>query len=314
MGLLQHGRMTRFLDAIIANHDERREHWHWPRPEGWQGEWADDMGGHDKDVLCLTRVLMDDPVIACDNVAKFCWDGAAREQTDISLLPTVMPPFDRFSMEYDPPHRQKLPTGEVADVYAGLRWVGAVFGLYDAPEGYLMTAAIATQDTDGRLAHEWPKCMIPLDKNGKVTDFFVTLPDGMDRTDPRTDVIVAMMKLLLLPMLMAISFMNCSNVKRVMVQPTTALDKSRKKKGKRPLFRYHVLEIKPLEDALRAAGSAGDGMGKALHLCRGHFVHLEHERYTGPNKLIWRRQHLRGSIANGVIAKDYSVAAPRSAS
>lgn len=118
---------------------------------------------------------------------------------------------------------------------------------------------------------------------------------------------------LLMPLYLALSFMHCRNVALTEEAPPPPLDKKWRKKHDRPLVRYHVLNIDPMREVLRNEGRSDEvGLRKALHICRGHFATYTPEkplfgRLTGT---FWRPQHVRGSIKNGAVVKDYNVKAP----
>lgn len=115
--------------------------------------------------------------------------------------------------------------------------------------------------------------------------------------------------------IMAMSLANCKNI--ITEEQTGAYKPSfysgRKRKNKK-FYRYHVLKI----DGSHTGAHEGKGghVDKAMHICRGHFKRFTDEkplfgRLTG---LYWWPMHVRGSVKNGVVDKDYSLAAPEATS
>jgi hypothetical protein len=115
------------------------------------------------------------------------------------------------------------------------------------------------------------------------------------------------------PALLAISLMNCKNVKRDRVDAPPKLQRSRVKSGKLPLMSYHVLNIDPMKEVLDAArreAGPGTSIAKALHICRGHFKDFTEKGVFGKHKgWYWWHPHIRGT-AHRIIIKDYEVSGP----
>jgi len=115
---------------------------------------------------------------------------------------------------------------------------------------------------------------------------------------------------------LTICLMHCKNVSAVEQVPPAKLQKARQRRGKRPLVRYHVLNIQPMAKVLRREGGLGSGTGlaQALHICRGHFKDFRQSGLFGRVKgIFWWDQHARGERDKGVVVKDYNIVAPTSA-
>lgn len=104
--------------------------------------------------------------------------------------------------------------------------------------------------------------------------------------------------------------LNCKNVQLSPVEPPKRLNRARAKKGKGPLYRYHVLTV-DLNKAQKVAGSTSQGQFGIMpaHLCRGHFKEYTEDkplfgRVTGR---FWWQPYARGKAKNGVVMKDYDV-------
>ena len=112
----------------------------------------------------------------------------------------------------------------------------------------------------------------------------------------------------------ALALLNCRNVVAEPIDPPPALARARARRGQLPLFRYHVLKVRPFAPRpVRAAGGAvhaGEDL-VAIHWVRGHFKH-----YTAARPLLgrhtgawWWQPHLAGR-APRVVTKSYDVQAP----
>ena len=109
--------------------------------------------------------------------------------------------------------------------------------------------------------------------------------------------------------LLTFSFMNCRNVTKRDV--TSEIGPSAKwlRRQKAPEIRYHVLDINPMKEVLRTEGNIeANGLKKALHICRGHFAHYENGLFgRGEACTVWKPSHVRGSVENGIVDKDYRI-------
>jgi len=114
------------------------------------------------------------------------------------------------------------------------------------------------------------------------------------------------------PAVLAISLINCKNVAQ---RDSTNIEGPSEKwlrRKKAPVIRYHTLDIQPMREVLKTEGRISEnGLHKAMHLCRGHFAHYSEDKplfgkYAGT---FWKPQHVRGKAENGIVLKDYSVAA-----
>lgn len=115
------------------------------------------------------------------------------------------------------------------------------------------------------------------------------------------------------PLQLAVSFMHCKNVARIVQTPPVRAATRHARKYGRPLTKYYTLEIQPMKAILEREGKASEvGLKRALHICRGHFAVYSSDKplfgkYAGT---FWKPQHVRGSKEQGEVVKDYSVKAP----
>jgi hypothetical protein len=108
---------------------------------------------------------------------------------------------------------------------------------------------------------------------------------------------------------LAFSLANCKNIA---VDPLEGSVKmpgySGRKKKRKHFYRYHVLKIDGSYSG--KATEPGDGHAdRAMHICRGHFAKYTEGKplfgkYAG---LFWVPMHVRGSVRNGVVDKDYEL-------
>lgn len=97
-----------------------------------------------------------------------------------------------------------------------------------------------------------------------------------------------------------LSALHCSNVTRENHAPSEKLQRSRARRGKRPLFSYWTLNV------LHGGGIGGGSRGGThasprVHLRRGH------PRQYAPGKWTWVQPHAVGNPAAGVVHKDYAL-------
>jgi len=100
------------------------------------------------------------------------------------------------------------------------------------------------------------------------------------------------------------SVINCENVKLDAIDPSVTLNKKRKRKGKTPLFRYHVLQIGKTGRETNDIG--GTHASPRMHLRRGHIRRLQ------SGKTTWVRPSMVNPTSKeGVVMKDYRVSPDR---
>jgi hypothetical protein len=112
------------------------------------------------------------------------------------------------------------------------------------------------------------------------------------------------------PAILAIAFMHCKNVDVVDVAPNPKEAAAFRKRHGRPPVRFKTLDIGPLRRVLDSQGHAQrDGLGSAMHLCRGHFKTFTEEaplfgKLTGT---YWWEPQVRGDPERGLVDKEYRV-------
>jgi hypothetical protein len=93
--------------------------------------------------------------------------------------------------------------------------------------------------------------------------------------------------------------LNCSNIKRLEHKPDHALQKSRAKKGKLPLFSYWTLHLDGRSESGESLG--GTHASPRVHIRRGH-----PREYT-PGKFTWVQPAVVGNPRMGMVHKDYAI-------
>ncbi|HIJ79470.1 MAG TPA: hypothetical protein HPP69_09155 [Deltaproteobacteria bacterium] len=96
-----------------------------------------------------------------------------------------------------------------------------------------------------------------------------------------------------------LSALNCNNVKRVEHTPEPKLQKSRKKRGKLPIFSHWTLELSIPKETDKNQTLKGTHSSPRVHLRRGH------PRQYAPGKYTWVQPCIVGK-SNGIVTKDYS--------
>lgn len=103
--------------------------------------------------------------------------------------------------------------------------------------------------------------------------------------------------------------LTCKNIITETVYAPAKLNKARKKKNKKPIYSYKILEVIVPRKRKNYKGSIDTEAKHRLHMCRGHFKY-----YTDGNPLFgrligryWWESHVRGSIDGGTVDKDYNI-------
>ena len=116
-------------------------------------------------------------------------------------------------------------------------------------------------------------------------------------------------KVVLVPVLVAISLMHCKNIELVN-KPITRAMKRRVKRTGEPLVVEKVLVIEPFKrKVINESTGEQSGLTLAMHICRGHFREYSEEKplfgkYSGK---YWIPQHARGNKESGEVDKEYKV-------
>ena len=108
------------------------------------------------------------------------------------------------------------------------------------------------------------------------------------------------------------TLMNCGNVVLKPVNPDSALQRARQKRGELPLYRYHVLKVVPGKGQERREGQPGHSLDPvAVHWVRGHFKRYTEDRPLFGKKvgIFWWQPHLAGRAHERFVDKEYDIRA-----
>lgn len=112
------------------------------------------------------------------------------------------------------------------------------------------------------------------------------------------------------PALMAFALLHCANVVTDIVAPAQQLTLKKRRvmqKHGHPLpTTYKILKLVIPHRAVSTNRPASGREGVRLHLCRGHFKNLQHERFVHKG-YHWWPAHWRGDPDRGLVLKDYSI-------
>jgi hypothetical protein len=292
--------MPRLIDDIRAKH---RLAMPWCVEQSKVGAWK-------RHAEALSKFLDGDlPVIKIDNVAEYYYSGTDQEYWDLrEHFPNLAPPFELAWYEFRMPKKicskecgvtaieEVMPHGRVGvlmfgsdranvkgqDIPENMRWAvtceifidyGHSGGGINGPHGTIFLAI----DAEGRLIQ---------------TPFMQSFA-GPEHAE--------MMKSLInwtFPVLLAVSFMHCRNVK-ILDEPVIKplAKKYHARTGRWPV-RYKTIEITPLKEILRREGrSESVGLQQALHICRGHFRDYRQGKglFGKFHQLVWMPQTVRGT-------------------
>lgn len=260
-------------------------------------------------------------VVLADNVAEFAADkytGNEGYAVSFDWAPCLRLPFDITFVEYKMPskwnerfvgvdmkHRDRshgvlFTRVDFAEIEAEFSVnIEASRLLQTGEEIVLMTPML--ESFDGRPCILGTAIFLPVDKAGKILGIIRKVVPSMQSTITSHQ---------FFPAALAISFMNCKNVVRRDVTDEEGPSAKWLRRQKAPEIRYHVLDINPMKEVLRTEGDIeSNGLKKALHICRGHFVTYTEERplFGKVTGTFWKPSHVRGSVEHGIVDKDYRV-------
>lgn len=277
----------------------------------------------------LAECVEDAVVIEGSNVAEYFFCNEEPKGNNLfDTIPNMAPPYEKFFVEFD---SHSSLSGRTGCVFWTKRFENASEARMFAHTRQEWANILEWRDATPLNAPIWHlECVSVLltrhgfspltahnyfvDVNGKPAskDSPAFIPGALPEFQ-NLECQMSLDRASIQPALMAISFMHCKNIKVQPQEPSSKLSKAFQKRHGKPLLRYHTLEIEPMKKVLETEGSIGqNGLKKALHICRGHFAHYTPEkplfgRVTGT---VWKPAHVRGSAAEGIVAKDYKIKSP----
>lgn len=232
------------------------------------------------------------------------WEYMNKKGISVNDIPNIRPPFPWQWFEWNP-----LSDGDIKSIGVAI----AGFKDYDFKDEYL--------DNIGVLFYEFKEAIIPActlgwlcDEKGEYQNKIFGL-SGLTEVKDNSDHDLEEHKFTktgwsnILVALSAIAFIHCKNVIVKSNDYDAHLQRARIKRNKRPLLKYHTLEIRPMVKILREVGhSDTEGLKRALHICRGHFKEFTDKGLFGKyHGLYWWDAQVRGNETAGISLKDYKV-------
>ncbi len=287
-------------------------------------------------------------VILADNVSNYYYQGTDQDYWNIlNDFPNCAPPFERVFIEWGPPTVINTDKGSIApakDLVDIRRFGCEIISSEIKPENVPFPKAFGMEDirwvSEGTtfielrspsllapsIGYTWyvkkdGSIWLPSDsESGDLNPKTITWPVHTDNkflaqslsANPALGQQMASHYLYVA--LLTLCFLNCKNTGLETYEPSERQNKSRVKKGKTPLLRYHILNIEPMKTILETEGdSKSVGLKKALHICRGHFKDFSHGKgLFGKFKgLYWWDAQVRGNSKQGFVDKDYRIIADK---
>ena len=251
-----------------------------------------------------------------DNVTEYVFATSSKADWDTDDYPCLTPPFPLVWLETKRPscinHGPSLLRSgrkQISSDHMPEHW-GLGFQSERLPDkGWQVSAMLVLEQRKGEFTVPGYFLFMTLDEQGLIKEYdpTFTLPEGFDEQQAADN--TGIMTIWSRPALLALSFCHCKNVRTAEVTPPPKLSKAHERRHKKPLVRYHTLEIDPMREILRREGGSDKvGLQQALHICRGHFKDYRESGLFGRNKgLYWWDQHLRGQAQEGTVLKDYRV-------
>ncbi|MGV9310348.1 hypothetical protein ACWENQ_40965 [Nonomuraea sp. NPDC004354] len=253
-------------------------------------------------------------VIAAENVARYLTETYSSPHDLYTMLSTV---------KVVPPHEFTFVEAQGIDNWMGYHSFG--WGVYRQPRaegGWVMDATLFIEWDKGKpfvlALMTWL-----LEEDGRyIPEAGLPAPGPYTRMsypmDPDHPGIVEnlceslFMRYGIAPATLAMTFglMHSKNVDVELQVPAEKQSRAHLRRRGVSLTRYSVLDIHPVTRALERDGKAStDGLGTALHICRGHFKTYRHEAplFGKLSGQYWWNEHQRGKAEQGEVHSSYRV-------
>lgn len=274
-------------------------------------------------------------VFRIQNVADYFYRNSRRDIDDWRIgedFPNIAPPYPNYFMEYRL-RRDCLPMlGSEIPHAIGVLTVASDVSQVTLPvfraaldQRWEMQSLVFTQMRRDEVVIPQIAVLSRLDSNGRpIEDEQMGGIVGRDYdrylenrpfTDEEFASFSAFARLFYYPALLANTFLHCRGVEIIQETPDQGLSRVYQRRHQRPLVRFHVLNIRPMQEVIRREGGLESaGLSRALHIVRGHFADYREGRglFGRHHALVWMPAHLKGSIQQGIVTKDYDVQEPRS--
>jgi hypothetical protein len=113
----------------------------------------------------------------------------------------------------------------------------------------------------------------------------------------------------LITALFAICFCHCKNI-TIEQELLSRQARRAAERSKTPTLTFKTIDIRPVKKIMTEEGQVeSQGIKRALHICRGHFAHYtdEHPLFGKHTGTFYRPMHVRGSLKEEAVLKDYTV-------
>jgi hypothetical protein len=282
---------------------------------------------------CAEEIANGVPIIIADNVSDYVNESfriSGKSTIDLTTYPPCPPAFGRCFIEWNQPEIF-YPHGDTIEEQ-GTKQIGCllcattskesmntwakddpVLKAISATAKWLLVGILYICDLDGRSL---PVCVLTilLDEEGRfisgsaashgyISDKYTTGQFGSCWAQIIT----------------TLAFMQCKNVERVDVTKQEGQPRKWCRRQRVPELQYHTLLIDPnIGNKTQSSDrkTEGDRSGKALHICRGHFMHSVNDGVSkglfgrGIYGTFWVPAHVRGTADLGRVIPTYNVLAP----
>ncbi len=278
-------------------------------------------------VMAGLMLNMGAQVIIADNVAACIieeeGDGVRlTKEKRWSQFPPCPPPFQNFFVEFNYPEQIARREGSILLQGGIMIYAHGVKDAEDDPSGtmqktlaqfpdlgWMYSLWIFGTDRRGDLMLNFYRELV-LDKNAvPIGSRGMALFGDPDNTRSCFEEDVACRTL---------AYMQCQNAKRLDVTKEEGPSPKWCRRQRVPEIKYQALDIDPNVGTSRRGPrkTDGDRSGKALHICRGHFVHYVDDGVSkglfgkGIYGTFWIPSHTRGSRKQGKVITTYTVKVP----
>ena len=266
---------------------------------------------------CLSNVELREfkeaEVIIIDNVVEYV--NKNNKKIEHKDLPLLVPPFKKIFIEANRPmYFKKIKKYKGKLKIYGRRW-GYLVTYKKQDYGYELYIKEYTDRTSHikrmkpekisnylQVSKSHPMTL-RLNEKGYANKLFLRYSDKTYRTKKRKIYYGKIM-----PMLFALSLMNCANVEYVentFDNEAEVSEKSERKHNKK----YKTLKVKPMQNNIQKKSNCIDEENiMPLHICRGHFKDYREKGLFGKYKgIYWWDSQVRGNAENGEVKKDYEI-------
>ncbi|MFD9950230.1 hypothetical protein ACFWYW_56070 [Nonomuraea sp. NPDC059023] len=251
-------------------------------------------------------------MIAAENVARYLTDTYTRPEDLYTMLSTVI---------VVPPHECTFVEVQGVENWMGYHafgwavsrqprnkggWVmeANLFVEWDKGKPFILALMTWFLGEDGRYIAE-----------GELPTPYTKMSFPQDPDHPRIvenlcEQLVMRYGIAVATLAMTFGLMHSKNVDIVVQVPGEKQSRAHHKRRGVPLTRYSVLDIQPVTQALEREGKASaEGLGTALHLCRGHFKTYRPEAplFGKLSGQYWWKEHPRGNAEHGEVHASYRV-------